>query len=321
MWRKLLPNGLTQKWSGNSGSRTVMCPATPSPKPKRPKMRRAPASFCLRWRRSSSTVANVGGPVSDTSLAVSSMPSIVGVPVSVMAMRGRLLRGPSGRVRHREHGDALGPCHPDHRGIGRDELGIELFGQRDRAAVGQRYRRPRAGDSGWIAAPTPVGHAPSPEVRRVAQPRSRSGSSTRRPRPQRRELRATESTTSAAFTAQMVCPESASMRPLTIPPGSARRAATSGAASKVAIAPFLAFGLGLTLHLLQLVTGRSGAGKRAERGSEHVVGDRFERDVVAVVDEPDTRRRPIAGARRGKGDLSTGRDLHGGHGSHHIDAV
>ena len=86
MWRKLLPNGLTQKWSGNSGSRTVMCPATPSPKPKRPKMRRAPASFCLRWSRSSSTVANVGGPVSDTSLAVSSMPSIVGVPVSVMAM-------------------------------------------------------------------------------------------------------------------------------------------------------------------------------------------------------------------------------------------
>ena len=86
MWRKLMPNGLTQKWSGNSGSRTVMWPATPSPKPKRPKMRSAPASFCLRWSRSSSTVANVGGPVSDTSLAVSSMPSIVGVPVSVIAM-------------------------------------------------------------------------------------------------------------------------------------------------------------------------------------------------------------------------------------------
>ena len=62
MWRKLRPNGLTQKWSGNSGSRTVMWPATPSPKPKRPKMRSAPASLCLRCSRSSSTVSNVGGP-------------------------------------------------------------------------------------------------------------------------------------------------------------------------------------------------------------------------------------------------------------------
>ena len=51
MWRKLRPNGLTQKWSGNSGSRTVMWPATPSPNPKRPKMRSAPASFCLRCSR------------------------------------------------------------------------------------------------------------------------------------------------------------------------------------------------------------------------------------------------------------------------------
>ena len=41
-----------------------MCPATPSPNPSRPKMRSAPASFCLRWSRSSSTVANVGGPSS-----------------------------------------------------------------------------------------------------------------------------------------------------------------------------------------------------------------------------------------------------------------
>ena len=46
---KLFPNGLTQKWSGRSGSRTVMCPATPSAKPNLPKMRSAPASLALRW--------------------------------------------------------------------------------------------------------------------------------------------------------------------------------------------------------------------------------------------------------------------------------
>ena len=82
MWRKLRPNGLTQKWSGNSGSRTVMWPATPSPKPKRPKMRSAPASFCLRWSRSSSTVSNVAGPSRPTALGVNGTPSIVGTSPS-----------------------------------------------------------------------------------------------------------------------------------------------------------------------------------------------------------------------------------------------
>ena len=33
------PKGLTQKQSGYSGSRQVMCPATPSEKPSFPKMR------------------------------------------------------------------------------------------------------------------------------------------------------------------------------------------------------------------------------------------------------------------------------------------
>ena len=90
MWRKLMPNGLTQKWSGNSGSRTVMWPATPSPKPNRPKMRSAPASFALRWTRSSSTVANVGGRSSVVSCGTSGRPSIVRTPtpapVSITAM-------------------------------------------------------------------------------------------------------------------------------------------------------------------------------------------------------------------------------------------
>ena len=59
-WRKLMPKGFTQKWSVSSGSRAVMWPATPSEKPKRPNSRSAPASFCLRCRRSSSTLANFG---------------------------------------------------------------------------------------------------------------------------------------------------------------------------------------------------------------------------------------------------------------------
>ena len=48
MWRKLIPNGFTQNMSGYSGSRTVMWPATPSPKPNLPKMRSAPARCVLR---------------------------------------------------------------------------------------------------------------------------------------------------------------------------------------------------------------------------------------------------------------------------------
>ena len=77
MWRKLTANGFTQNNSGNSGSRTVMCPATPSPNPTRPKMRSAAASFFLRCRRSSSTVANGAG---------SSTPSMVRMPDSVTLM-------------------------------------------------------------------------------------------------------------------------------------------------------------------------------------------------------------------------------------------
>ena len=61
MCRKLIPNGLTQNMCGSSGSRTVMWPAIPSPNPKRPKMRNAPASCCLRCSRSSALVAKVGG--------------------------------------------------------------------------------------------------------------------------------------------------------------------------------------------------------------------------------------------------------------------
>ena len=86
MWRKLSPNGLTQKRSGYSGSRTVMWPATPSPKPKRPKMRNAPASFCLRWTPLLLDVLERRRPGSETGFGVSSTPSIVLVGCSVTAM-------------------------------------------------------------------------------------------------------------------------------------------------------------------------------------------------------------------------------------------
>ncbi len=61
MWPKCIPNGFTQKWSVNSGSRAVMCPATPSSKPNRLNNRKAAARFCLRCNRSSSTVRSVRG--------------------------------------------------------------------------------------------------------------------------------------------------------------------------------------------------------------------------------------------------------------------
>src|SRR5580698_1267442 len=63
IWLKLMPNGLTQKCSGYSGSRAVMWPATPSENPSLPKTRNAPASCCLRYNRSAATSACCGGPV------------------------------------------------------------------------------------------------------------------------------------------------------------------------------------------------------------------------------------------------------------------
>src|SRR5262249_53387147 len=57
---KFIPKGFTQNRFGCSGSRTVMWPATPSSKRKRPKTRNAAARRCLRWRRSSATSSNVG---------------------------------------------------------------------------------------------------------------------------------------------------------------------------------------------------------------------------------------------------------------------
>ena len=47
-WLKCTPNGLTQKVSGNSGSRAVMWPATPSSKPNLENSRKAAAKRCLR---------------------------------------------------------------------------------------------------------------------------------------------------------------------------------------------------------------------------------------------------------------------------------
>jgi hypothetical protein len=66
MCRNDAPNGFTQNMSACSGSRTVMCPATPSPKPNRPNTRSAPASCSLRWRRSSSTESKTGGRGSES---------------------------------------------------------------------------------------------------------------------------------------------------------------------------------------------------------------------------------------------------------------
>src|SRR5262245_20957545 len=61
IWPKSMPNGLTQKWSRFSGSRAVMCPATPSSNPNLAKRRKAAANRCFLCSRSSSTELKVGG--------------------------------------------------------------------------------------------------------------------------------------------------------------------------------------------------------------------------------------------------------------------
>ena len=103
---KLMPNGLTQKWSVRSGSRAVMWPATPSSKPKRPKIRKAAARRCLRWARSSSGLrstngrgggtgghgALLGGRLGRSSRRTGKLPRVLdvpGVPPMVRAERHR----------------------------------------------------------------------------------------------------------------------------------------------------------------------------------------------------------------------------------------
>ncbi len=56
-----MPKGSTQNVSVNSGSRAVMCPATPSLKPEAAKMRKPPARRSLRCRRSAETLVKTGG--------------------------------------------------------------------------------------------------------------------------------------------------------------------------------------------------------------------------------------------------------------------
>jgi hypothetical protein len=58
-----LPNGLTQKHCGLTGSRNVMCPETPSENPNLAKTRNAIASRCFRYFRSSYLSLKIGGPV------------------------------------------------------------------------------------------------------------------------------------------------------------------------------------------------------------------------------------------------------------------
>src|SRR5262245_16077732 len=112
------------------------------------------------------------------------------------------------------------------------------------------------------------------------------------------------------------------MRPLTRPRGSPRSTATSGDASNTAIFLLLALSVRFTVHSSQIVACAAAfAGKCTERRGENVVRDRLERDVVAVIDEPDARDTPAAAYVRRDRDLSAGRDLHGRHVLHHIAAV
>jgi hypothetical protein len=90
----------------------------------------------------------------------------------------------------------------------------------------------------------------------------------------------------------------------------------------MAILPLLALGFLLTLDASHLVTRQAGLGReRAKGGGKDVVRDRFERDVIAVVDEPDSSHAPSPAHVGREGDLPAGGDLHGGHAIHHIDGV
>ena len=84
---KDMPNGLTQKQSGRSGSRAVRWPATPSLKPKRSNSRKAAAMRCLMWVRSSSGDENVGNECGRVGLTVAS--EQVAAPSLRLGRRGR----------------------------------------------------------------------------------------------------------------------------------------------------------------------------------------------------------------------------------------
>jgi hypothetical protein len=86
----------------------------------------------------------------------------------------------------------------------------------------------------------------------------------------------------------------------------------------MAISSLLAFDFRLALHPSHLVARGTWAREQAERGSEDVVGDRLEGDVVAVVDESYATHAPPAPDIGRERDLPARRDLHGRHVFHHI---
>ena len=101
---KCMANGFTQNVSGNSGSRAVMCPATPSSNPALLNNRNAAASRCLRCRRSASTESNVGGiryfgPSAGCGMLLGRTDPVLGSTVWVMGLlpRGRPGCQPAGR--------------------------------------------------------------------------------------------------------------------------------------------------------------------------------------------------------------------------------
>jgi hypothetical protein len=90
----------------------------------------------------------------------------------------------------------------------------------------------------------------------------------------------------------------------------------------MAISTLLALSLGLAIEASQLVARHPVLRReQAKRGGEHVVRDRLEGHMVAVIDEPDARHTPPPADLGRKRDLPARRDLHGGHGIHHIDEV
>src|SRR5271167_919226 len=132
--RKLMPKGFTQKWSVNSGSRAVMCPATPSEKPKRPNRRSAPASFCLRCSRSSSTLADFGR------VSVLSIEEAVAIGLALESeseSESACSMVPNYRLAH----DLPHRRHEGHRRAERESVGLGDRSAQDGGVVARECRR------------------------------------------------------------------------------------------------------------------------------------------------------------------------------------
>src|ERR1700759_567147 len=144
MWLNAIPNGFTQKWSRRSGSRAVMCPATPSSNPNLPKMRKPAARRSLRCRRSSSTVSYFGRYQRSSRSVRTAVSAMGGSPYEWMPSQGR--SGPEPTESGELH-DVAGVGDEQPGGARRLHERAAVVDTRDERGLGEHLGPPRiAGD-------------------------------------------------------------------------------------------------------------------------------------------------------------------------------